>query len=98
MFRRLNTSSKQAKNKKTQPKNADTRKEVDAEKKTAGKAPGENIINSILNTGNENAAKELLNNDAEEEGGLFDFFNDDSKEIIPAPQSEADAKKKEPEE
>ena len=98
MFRRLNTSNKQAKNKKSQPKNADTRKEVEAEKKAASKAPGENIINSILNTGNENAVNELLNNNAEEEGGLFDFFNDDSKEIIPEPQSKADAKKKESEE
>ena len=90
MLRRLNSNQQSAKNQNTKP-NSSTRKEAEAEEQI-NNSSGDNLINNILNTGNENAVKEILgaekkpnNTDAEEaEGGLFDFFAEKADEqIIP---------------
>ena len=72
------------KNRNTQPKNTDARKEIEAEEKEAKKDPGEKFIDMLLKTGNENVNKELFGNQTgqgeEEEEDLFDFFKEDPKE------------------
>ena len=61
-------------------KNKDVSKEIEAENKK--KASGENIKNSILNTGNENAGKLLLaaeENDNDLFGSFADIINNADK-------------------
>ncbi len=66
-------------------KNKDVRKEIEAENKK--KASGENIKNSILNTGNENAGKLLLASE-ENDNDLFGSFDDIINNADKAPAEE----------
>ena len=66
-------------------KNKDVRKEIEAENKK--KASGENIKNSILNTGNENAGKLLLAAE-ENDNDLFGSFDDIINKADKAPAEE----------
>ncbi len=103
MFRRQNSDKQSAKNQNTVPKDINTRKEAETEEQISANASGDNLINNILNTGNENAVKELLGAEnitnekgaEEDEDNLFGFFADgNEKQIIPAPKKENDAGKK----
>ena len=75
-------------------RNKDVQKELEAENKIQNDASNENLINSILNTGNENAGKLIL--EAETNGkDLLGSLNDVIKNPAQAP-AEENGDKKEP--
>ena len=83
MYQRQNPGNKTAQNQNNQPVDINTRKEMEAENQAENGAPGDNIINNIINTGNANAGKLLLGaqNENDEEDDLFGFFSDDNKAV-----------------